>query len=584
MSASLRHPCPDWVFAGNLPTAVPDSIAETLLLPTSMEPGKASQKWLKKHPDLAVLVLVVDAASVGWISELVSFLRDRLQNRHTRLVCFADVEARAALTNKVDEWDIHRLQSLSDWSEEFLVQLVLAEGGAYLRSTGQRHRREAELALLTWLARSGRDEELGLKHLRDVSELLTRLIGARSLLLDADKHILQTYPSELQALEWAEVISAQFADCDLGEQPIRVQLNATLAVHERASELLPEAVTGSLLIPFRCYDDIRGYLLVFLTPVELQQLDVATVNLLEKTSDQLRALTERQQSEQRLKIQYERLQETLNQLYSTQEQLFHAEKLSSLGQLAAGIAHEINNPVSYVLSNFEPLDDYISGMSELIKLHDQFSRALDLGDDQLHQQLRNDIHAREESIDLEFVLEDVFALVSDSRKGLTRVCDIVKNLKNFAHKDQLESADFDLVECYRDSIGILSHQISQRIEIRENLPAQALVHGNSGMLGQVFINLIQNAIHAMEGAGEISVSMSEGAGVWVVRICDNGPGIPDEIRKKIFDPFFTTKPVGQGTGLGLSTVYSIIERHQGSIAAEDAPGGGACFVIRLPAL
>ncbi|MEK9712608.1 MAG: ATP-binding protein, partial [Thalassolituus sp.] len=231
-------------------------------------------------------------------------------------------------------------------------------------------------------------------------------------------------------------------------------------------------------------------------------------------------------------------------------QLFHAEKLSSLGQLAAGIAHEINNPVSYVLSNFEPLDNYISGMTELIKLHDQFSRALDLGDDQLHQQLRNDIHAREESIDLEFVLEDVFALVSDSRKGLTRVCDIVKNLKNFAHKDQLESADFDLVECYRDSIGILSHQISQRIEIRENLPAQALVHGNSGMVGQVFINLIQNAIHAMDGSGEISVSMSEGAGIWVVRICDSGPGIPDEIRKKIFDPFFTTKPVGQGTGLG----------------------------------
>ena len=140
------------------------------------------------------------------------------------------------------------------------------------------------------------------------------------------------------------------------------------------------------------------------------------------------------------------------------------------------------------------------------------------------------------------------------------------------------------MECYRDSIGILSHQISQRIEIRENLPAQALVHGNSGMLGQVFINLIQNAIHAMDGSGEISVSMSEGAGVWVVRICDNGPGIPEDIRKKIFDPFFTTKPVGQGTGLGLSTVYSIIERHKGSIAAEDAPGGGACFVIRLPML
>ncbi|MEK9765412.1 MAG: hypothetical protein VW274_02940 [Thalassolituus sp.] len=233
-------------------------------MPTSMEPGKASQKWLKKHPDLAVLVLVVDTVSVDWISELVSFLRDRLQNRQTRIICFADADACTALTGKVEEWDIHRLQSLSDWSEDFVVQLVSAEGGAYLRSTGQRQRREAELALLTWLARSGRDEELGMKHLREVSELLTRLIGARSLLLDADKHILQSCPAELQGLEWGDVLSAQFTDCDLGDQPIRVQLNATLAVHERASALLPEAVTGSLLIPFRCYDDIRGYLLVFL--------------------------------------------------------------------------------------------------------------------------------------------------------------------------------------------------------------------------------------------------------------------------------------------------------------------------------
>jgi signal transduction histidine kinase len=313
----------------------------------------------------------------------------------------------------------------------------------------------------------------------------------------------------------------------------------------------------------------------------LSRLDVGTVNLLEKTADQLRALIERRQSEQRLRVQYDRLQETLKQLYSTQEQLFHAEKLSSLGQLAAGIAHEINNPVSFVLSNFEPLDEYISGMSELIRLHDQFARTLDAGDEQLRQQLRNTIQDREKSIDLEFVLEDVFSLVSDSRNGLSRVCEIVKNLKNFAHKDQVDGGEFDLVACYRDSVGILRHQLQVGIAVTENVPDKAILEGNSGMIGQVFINLIQNSIHAMSGEGIISVEITEEAEHWVVRLSDTGPGIPDDIRTKIYDPFFTTKPVGQGTGLGLSTVYSIIERHKGSIECKTGEGG-ACFEIRLP--
>lgn len=582
MSVPVQTTCTPWVLAGQLPGPLSDHLISGLLLPSGLEPGKASQKWLKKHPDLPVLVLIVTTDSRPWIEDLLVFLRERLQNRQARIICFADSESRDALSANVDAWDIHRLQSLTDWSPEFIAQLIAAEGAAFLRSVAYKQRRDAELALLTWLARSGRDEAIGLKHLREVSDLLTRLVGGRSLLLDGDKHLQQTTPDDLQSHDLLALIDAQFSDCELGEQPIRVQLNATLPVHEQATAILGDNITGSLLIPFRCYDDIRGYLLILLTPTQLQLLDVATVNLLEKTSDQLRALTERQQSEQRLRVQYERLQETLNQLYSTQEQLYHAEKLSSLGQLAAGIAHEINNPVSYVLSNFEPLDDYISGMTDLIKLHDQFSKALDLGDDQLHQQLRSTIHAREASIDLEFVLEDVFALVSDSRKGLTRVCEIVKNLKNFAHKDQLDSADFDLIECYRDSIGILSHQLEHRVTLIESLPDNAVMHGNSGMMGQVFINLIQNAIHAMQGSGDIHIGITEQDADWLIRIRDSGPGIPKDIRGKIFDPFFTTKPVGQGTGLGLSTVYSIIERHQGSISIEDTEAGGACFAIRLP--
>jgi signal transduction histidine kinase len=486
-----------------------------------------------------------------------------------------------SFADQIQGWQIHRLQALQEWSDGFLRNLLMAESEAFSAIGGQRRRRESELALLTWLARTGRDESLGNKQLREVSALLTDLLGARSVLLDPDHELLGTYPAEMQGLSWHDTLDAQFVGLTLSEQPIRVQLDATLPLHEKASEIIGAHIRGSILIPFRCYEEIRGYLLILLTSEQLTNLDVGTVNLLEKTADQLRVLIERRQSEQRLRVQYDRLQETLKQLYSTQEQLFHAEKLSSLGQLAAGIAHEINNPVSFVLSNFEPLDEYISGMSELIRLHDQFAQTLDAGDEQLRQQLRNTIQDREKSIDLEFVLEDVFSLVADSRNGLSRVCEIVKNLKNFAHKDQLESGDFDLVACYRDSVGILRHQLQDGISIVEQLPDKALLEGNSGMMGQVFINLIQNSIHAMSGEGTISVEITAMAEDWVVRLSDTGPGIPEDVRAKIYDPFFTTKPVGEGTGLGLSTVYSIIERHQGHIEYKTGEGG-ACFEIRLP--
>ena len=572
---------PEWALLGQAPVDLSDDLRSCLLTVEPLGPGKATQKWFKKHPDLPVLVVIATTDNQIWIFEQLMFLRERLQNNQLRIICFAEEECMEGFAEQIQGWHIHRLQALQEWSDGFLRNLLMAESEAFDTIGGQRRRRESELALLTWLARTGRDESLGNKQLREVSALLTDILGARSVLLDPYQELLGTYPAEMQGLSWQDTMNAQFDKLNLGDQPIRVQLDATLAVHEKASEVTGAHIRGSILIPFRCYDEIRGYLLILLTSEQLSRLDVGTVNLLEKTADQLRALIERRQSEQRLRVQCDRLQETLKQLYSTQEQLFHAEKLSSLGQLAAGIAHEINNPVSFVLSNFEPLDEYISGMSELIRLHDQFARTLDAGDEQLRQQLRNTIQDREKSIDLEFVLEDVFSLVSDSRNGLSRVCEIVKNLKNFAHKDQVESGEFDLVACYRDSVGILRHQLQVGIAVTENVPDKAILEGNSGMIGQVFINLIQNSIHAMSGEGTVSVEITEEAEHWVIRLSDTGPGIPDDIRTKIYDPFFTTKPVGQGTGLGLSTVYSIIERHKGSIEYKTEEGG-ACFEIRLP--
>lgn len=583
--------CRTWVMLGQAPAPISADLMRSLALPEPLLPGKSTHKWFKKNPSHPLLIAFVTADNKAEVIEQVRFLRERLQNNVMRLICFSDEASIRELAGLMTTLSVHRLQSLHDWSEEFLVELLDVEAQQYLLSDKNRKRREDELALLTWLARAGRDDAIQQRHLREVSALLSELVGAQGLYLDENHQLLQTFPVIAQGLDWTEVLRYQFGCSDLADKPMLVQLNAELPVHQSATQCLNAAsgnepvcqqITGSILIPFRCYDEIKGYLLMLLTPDMLKQLDVGTVNLLEKTADQLRAHAERRQSEQRLQVQYQRLQETLKQLYSTQEQLFHAEKLSSLGQLAAGIAHEINNPVSYVLSNFEPLDEYIAGMTELIQLHDRFTKALDVGDEQLRSQLLTTIHAREQSIDLEFVMEDVFSLVADSRSGLIRVCDIVQNLKNFAHKDKEDYHDFDLVACYHDSIAILKHQLTGNVEVIDTLPNQAMMMGNSGMMGQVLINMIQNADHAMPEGGKLYVMLDGDATHWQLRIQDTGVGIPAELQSKIFDPFFTTKPVGQGTGLGLSTVYSILERHNGKISLETVPERGACFLLNLP--
>ncbi|WP_300432031.1 sensor histidine kinase [uncultured Thalassolituus sp.] len=567
----------EWGILGDMPSS---QLGFVPVPPVSISPDKAGQKWLKRNPDHPLLVAVINSENYSAALDTIRFLRQRLQNQQMRLIIFASDEVKSEIAAQLNTLSIHRLQSLADWSDSFLRELLEAEGHEFARVKARLRRRESEMALLTWLARSGREAVLETRHLREISGLLCELVGARGLFISAGKTLAEVYPADLQNVAWTHVLESQFETLDLAEQPVRVQLDPDAPMHRQASDLLRISVTGSVLLPFRCYQDIRGYLLMLLTPDELAALDVATVNLLEKTADQLRAHAERQQSEASLKSQYERLQQTLEQLYSTQEQLFHAEKLSSLGQLAAGIAHEINNPVSYVLSNFEPLDEYISGMTELIRMHDEFARTLDLGDEAFRQQLQNSIRVRSEAIDLEFMMEDVFALVSDSRKGLLRVCDIVKNLKNFAHKDAMEDNAFDLAECFRDSLGILRHQLGNEIELCEELQCPAMVHGNAGMIGQVIINLVQNALHAMESRGQLRIKLQALNGGWELVIHDSGPGVPEDILSRIFDPFFTTKPVGKGTGLGLSTVHTIMSRHKGWVKVRNDQG--ARFSIWLP--
>lgn len=585
---SLSSTASFWSALGELP-----SLSDPLLT-SSMAPApvgditednlRALKKWLRKQWDLPVLILVLDGTHSETQLSLVRYFREELNNQRTRLICFAAPALRHHLLSQLWSWRIQNVYSHEDLEPELLSYILHAEWQQHQADEHSRISRNSELELLTWLARMNRAKFIGQEQLAELATLLTSLTHADRLLhLDKEATLLGMYPTN-QALSsaWSEFAHNMSATPMNQEQLLVLQLQRDLLLHQMASKLCDHEITASIIIPVRCYQQIVGYYLLLLSESSVATLDVARMSLLEKTMEQVRTQLERQQSENRLKNQYQRLRNTLSRLHQTQEQLYHAEKLSSIGQLAAGIAHEINNPVSYVMSNFGPLDEYIQTMSKLLTLHDQFIHAMNEGDAQMGNQLREAISNEREAADFEFMMEDIFSLVRDSRNGLMRVTDIVHNLRTFSRRDSLEMADINLCDCIRNAVKIMQYQLNGIAKTELDIPDSADIQGNEGMISQVLINLIQNAAHAVDAGGVLKISLIKKDTDWRLSVCDNGCGIPDDIRDKIFDPFFTTKDIGKGTGLGLSTSYSIMKRHHGRIEIESQPGAGTCFILFFP--
>lgn len=283
--------------------------------------------------------------------------------------------------------------------------------------------------------------------------------------------------------------------------------------------------------------------------------------------------------------QFRELERTLNDLKQAQAQLVQSEKMSSLGQLAAGIAHEINNPVNFVSGNLEWASNCIQDLIELVRLYQT-----------LEQADRPDIVAVRERIDLDFMLEDLPQVLNSMRLGTDRIQGIVTSMRNFSRLDRAEVASIDLHEGIDSTLVILHSRLERKhhppkIEVVRRYGALPPVECHAGQLNQVFMNLLSNAIDALdnhEGQPCIeittqAVTLDRGVAGVEITIADNGEGIPPEIASRVFDPFFTTKPVGKGTGLGLSISYQIVvDRHGGQIHCAARPEGGTMFVVRLP--
>lgn len=277
------------------------------------------------------------------------------------------------------------------------------------------------------------------------------------------------------------------------------------------------------------------------------------------------------------------LMSALNKLKDQKTQLVHNEKLAGIGQLAAGIAHEINNPSAYVKSNVNSLKRYIESLGSAFQEFESILTTC-VGDGKCDTSLLEERNAIYKRHDIEFVLGDLDDTINDTMEGLDRIEDIVTSLKDFSRPDQIEPVHFNINDCIENTIKVAWNQIKYKCKLQKNLSPVPDLRGQPGSMGQVFLNLLINASHAIEDFGDIVIDTAVKDNNIEISIQDTGCGIDPGDTLKIFDPFFTTKPDGKGTGLGLSISNTIVKKHGGRMAVESQPGEGTCFKIFLPVL
>lgn len=269
-----------------------------------------------------------------------------------------------------------------------------------------------------------------------------------------------------------------------------------------------------------------------------------------------------------------------------ERELLQSQKMASIGQLAAGVAHEINNPTGFVSSNLKTLGDYHADLKRLLTAQQKLMRHLNTmrsdATDQTLKERMSAVAAIESDIDLPFLLEDIQALIKESSDGTERIKKIVEDLKHFAHPGQDKIQETDINLGLETTLNIVNNELKYTATVIKDLGDLPMILANPQQLNQVFANILVNAAHAIETNGEIRIRTRHVDDRIEVCISDTGCGISQKDLKKIFDPFFTTKEIGKGTGLGMNIAYNIITKHHGTIQVESEVGEGTRFTIRLP--
>ncbi len=283
-----------------------------------------------------------------------------------------------------------------------------------------------------------------------------------------------------------------------------------------------------------------------------------------------------QSMEQLVQDRTHELAEAYSELKNTQAMMVHSEKMKSLGELVAGITHEINNPINFIYGNLIHLNNYTKDLLNLIEKYSEFN-------DDLSEAHKQTIAELKEEMDLNFLIEDLPALIKSCQEGTERTKNIVLDLKNFSRLEEAVINSVDLPKEIDTTLNILHNKFKHKVTVHKEYEVGIpQIEGYGGQLNQVFMNVLDNAAYAIKETGDVWIRLKRKGDQVVIEVEDNGCGMPEIEVKKVFDPFFTTKPVGQGTGLGMAISYKVIKNHHGDIKIESEVGKGTKFTLMLP--
>ena len=551
---------------------------------------KPLQKYIRSTTPGELLLHLSSQDQYNSILKIADYIRKGLNNEHLwlRVLINEDMLAEQSALNELGIFnDLFILKSISSSVIKQTNTLLIR----HIDLTKQAlEEKDAQTEMLSSINRFSQHRQPMQQLIQSCAEALTRFCSGYTTIIVTPKKMspLKTIGCELPSSlinELTQQESQDFISSALSCKAPKIELLPQKLADQSLIKSMKKEVGSYITFPIIVYKNTVAAIVCFIAEEDLNKISTSQLNVMRDTSGQLQIILERRFAESKLASQYQRLKSTISELKSTQDQLVHSEKMASVGQMAAGLAHEINNPLAFVIGNFDPLEDYVSTILQMLNLHDKLVTSLDQSSDS--EEVRKKVNSLKEENDLDFVIEDVKAVVNDSREGLLRVRDIISDLSSFTRKEKLESSTVEIPSLIKETLRLLKYEMNHDVTLSSFSNVESNLVSHRGFIQQILTNLIKNSNHALADLTDktdkaICLDASEDQGMIIFSVTDNGPGISNEAQKQIFDPFFTTKEVGKGTGLGLSVSYNLAKKMGGDLSVNSDGKSHTEFQLRLP--
>ncbi|MBF9003036.1 MULTISPECIES: sensor histidine kinase [Vibrio] len=528
------------------------------------------KKWIR---DNAHGLIMIDFATCGFTlaSDLIRYTRMTLRN------------PRLSLWLICDECDNYHVDDDLLWPDRIVRVSELEHPALLAAITNELNKQFASQQML-------QEQQLNVELISKVNQFnrrdlvvqasLTEFVSALDVFCQSTQTII-VKPSKSQLTPKLFQLDASRKLISLPTIPKNLtSLMDKIAHNDLPNILFPEQTRTqtTLVFPIMIFGERFCTVLCCVESDKADHLSVSKVKIIEEAAVQLRISLESLEAQRRMKFHYSRLKKTLTELHQTKSHLVHSEKMATVGRLAAGIAHEINNPLSIALGNFTPLNHYVDSMMTLINMHDELIENIHLQD---NQSASEQLSKYKTDTNFDFIRDDLSAVIEDSKESLVRVRNIVADLRSFTNQNPTEIEQFSLFNACQDVLKLHSYSDHKQISFHNHIPNELQISTNRNQLLQAINHVLENAIEALEKTENPSIKLSANSDreKIVLTISDNGIGMSEEVVSHIFDPFYSTKSLTEGRGMGLSITYHLLTQLKADIKVVSQPNEGTNVVI-----